>query len=100
MCPTEEVTLFQMSTDKDLKRAANLFLFVGIGFGGVFLWAKFSNTSAPSTIEVTTLSANINGQHHEKEAQPHDSNGDYVTFGDGVRVSWTAVTVKKRKMKF
>jgi len=67
-----------------------------IFFGVIaLLSAMFDKKHTGKAIEYTIIYTTINGQYYEKEETAEDLNGEYVTFSDGTRVSWTAVKTKK-----
>ena len=73
-------------------------LLVALFFGGVFLLsAIFDKKHTGPAIEYIYVYTTINGQLYEKEATPADLSGEFVTFADGTRVSWTAVKTKRLK---
>jgi hypothetical protein len=73
-------------------------LVVALFFGGVFLLsAIFDKKHTGPAIEYIYVYTTINGQLYEKEATPADLSSEFVTFGDGTRVPWTAVKTKRLK---
>jgi len=72
---------------------------VALFFGGVFLLsALFDKKHTGPAVEYIYVYTTINGQLYEKEATPADLSSEFVTFGDGTRVPWSAV--KSKRMKF
>jgi hypothetical protein len=67
---------------------------VAVFFGFVFLMDAIYGPA----IEYIYVYTTINGQLYEKEATPADLSSEFVTFADGIRVSWGSV--KTKRMEF
>lgn len=87
------------STDTILGWVVVIAIVVGFGY------LESSKNPTGPTIEVKTLSANVNGRLYTKEAGPKDLASQYVVMpaddnsGEAVVLPWSVIKVSTRKMR-